>query len=116
MSLLKNAASLLCLASVVTTVSAVSAVAIPADAAGAPASSCFAAPDASAVATVRGRTLSTLHAYDGKVFYGYGDYDAKPARRPRRRARTSPTSTPRRTISRSPSRTSRRRRSTPSVR
>ncbi|QCX26132.1 hypothetical protein [Nocardioides jishulii] len=74
MSILKNAASLLCLATVVSTVSTVHADA--AAAATGAASSCFAAPDASALGTARGRTLSTLHHHDGKVFYGYGDYDA----------------------------------------
>lgn len=39
-------------------------------------SSCFTAPDAAGLLTTRGNTINTLHSHDGKLFYGYGDYNA----------------------------------------
>lgn len=48
----------------------------PAPATTATALGCHTLPDAAALPTERGRTINTLHPYQGRVYYGYGDYNA----------------------------------------
>lgn len=38
--------------------------------------SCHTLDEAAAIPTMRGKTIHTLHPYEGRIFYGYGDYNA----------------------------------------